>query len=367
MKITKNKKGIYTTRLRIKVNGEWKEKRLSDKSERNLVYKASKLLKEAELGEINLKNWSLKEFTDVFIDTYIQNNLSKSTVNLYKNTLADALDFFGNVKLSSIDQLQYQQFLNHLGKHLARNTVDTRHKKMRAFFNKAIELEYIKRNPTRKATVTGADVAFNKIQYLEDYEVDKLIQLLVESYSVSRGVIMLALQTGMRYGELVALMWSDISFEKKQLQVTKSWDHHDTKTFAPTKTHENRIIFLDTFTVNYLKKYRKWHLEYCFKNNISNKHALLFCATSDKPIDNNSCNKVLKKLHRNINPDNNQITLHKLRHTHTVQCLEAGLDIIYVSERLGHADTSTTQKYYTHLSKKIREVNEERLDSFFSR
>ncbi|SQC67352.1 Tyrosine recombinase XerD [Listeria fleischmannii subsp. fleischmannii] len=59
--------------------------------------------------------------------------------------------------------------------------------------------------------------------------------------------------------------------------------------------------------------------------------------------------------------------MHKLRHTHTVQCLESGMDIIYVSERLGHADINTTLKYYTHISSHIRAINEKRTQEYFKR
>lgn len=367
MKITKNKKGIYSTRLRIKINGEWKEKRLSDKSEKNLIYKASKLLKEAESGQINLKSWMLFDFMDTYLDTYVKDNLNKSTVNAYQNTFRDAKLFFGNIKLTAVNQLNYQQFLNTIGKRFAQSTINTRHNKMRALFNKALDLDYIKRNPTRGASLTGIDVAFSKIKYLEDYEVKQLVTLLLQSFSASRGVIMLALQTGMRYGEIAALTWSDINFTKKELSVTKSWDYKVTKTFCHTKTHETRIIYLDDFTIKYLKQYKKWHLEHCLKHGIKNKLSLLFCAVDNKPVDNNACNKTLKKLYRKINPNNDQITLHKLQHTHTVQCLEAGMDIIYVSERLGHADINTTQKYYSHLSKRIKQINEDKINSFFSR
>ncbi|EAD8592257.1 site-specific integrase, partial [Listeria monocytogenes] len=85
----------------------------------------------------------------------------------------------------------------------------------------------------------------------------------------------------------------------------------------------------------------------------------------NQPIDNQSCNKMLKKIFMNIS--NEHVTLHKLRHTHTVQCLEAGIDIIYVSERLGHADISTTMEYYTHVSKKLRNMNEDRISNYFNK
>jgi site-specific recombinase XerD len=47
------------------------------------------------------------------------------------------------------------------------------------------------------------------------------------------------------------------------------------------------------------------------------------------------------------------ISPHVLRHTHAVHLLEAGADIKYVADRLGHTDTKITMNIYLHVSKKI--------------
>nr|WP_244169938.1 MULTISPECIES: tyrosine-type recombinase/integrase [Listeria] len=90
----------------------------------------------------------------------------------------------------------------------------------------------------------------------------------------------------------------------------------------------------------------------------------LFYTYHNKPIDNASCNKALKKICHKIKSEN--VTLHKLRHTHTGLCVEAGMDIIYVADRLGHDDINTTLKYYSHLSDSIRSNNHAKVDQFFT-
>ncbi|EHT4846730.1 site-specific integrase, partial [Listeria monocytogenes] len=160
-------------------------------------------------------------------------------------------------------------FINHLGKELAYSTVETRNKKISAMYNKAIMLKYVKSNPTSGVKIAGVDVAAMKLQYLEDDQVAPLKELVEDSMSVSRAVIFLAIQTGMRFGEIIALTWHSINFERQRIVVKNSWDYKKKKTFVPTKTEERRTIFIDDSTVDYLKKYKKWSKEYISNENIT--------------------------------------------------------------------------------------------------
>ncbi|MGG2842476.1 phage integrase SAM-like domain-containing protein, partial [Listeria monocytogenes] len=163
MKIKKLKNGKYAVRLRIKVDGEWKEKRLTDTSETNLMYKASKLLKQAEHDSSSLKEWKFKEFYELFMKTFKDGKSSQSTINLYDLAYNQFVDYFDEkIKLNSIDAVQYQQFINHLSVDYAISTVDTRHRKIRAIFNKAVHLGYMKKNPAIGAHISGHDVAKTK-------------------------------------------------------------------------------------------------------------------------------------------------------------------------------------------------------------
>lgn len=366
IKIERTKKGLYTARISVLSNGVWKSIRVTKNTKRELEYEVSRLRLASSKGEaVSQKDWKLFEFMNTFYETYKEGNVVASTQNAYENAFREAKEFFGDVKLKSITPLKYQQFINHLGESLAYNTVDTRHKKMRAMFNKAVELDYISRNPTYGVTLKGKDVAFNKMQFLQEDQVKQMdSQIKSLPFSVSRMVIFIALRTGMRFGEIIALTKFDIDKKKSIIKVTKSYDYKDTKKFIPTKTKEHREIFITKETMDFLIEYLKWYDDRLKSNGIDNKMNLLFCASSSLPIDNQSCNKELKKLCASFDKLGT-ITLHKLRHTHTIECFVAGMDIIYVSERLGHKDINTTMKYYTHVSQQIRKINEEKLTHFF--
>lgn len=155
----------------------------------------------------------------------------------------------------------------------------------------------------------------------------------------------------MRFEEIIALTNTDINFKNQTIAVTKAWDYKFTHNFIDTKTKKSRTIFMDTLTSKMVKEYIMWHSENV--DNSNNTFGLLFNRTgTHRPISNTGVNKELKKLCKIIESD--ELTLHKLRHTHTGLCVEAGMDIIYVADRLGHEDINTTLKYYSHLSESLK-------------
>jgi integrase len=363
MKIKQNKNGTYSARLRIKVDGKWKEKRLTDNSKNNLMYRASKIMKKVESEDYSTKKWKIKEFYELFISTFKEGKSSQATLDLYRLAYDQLFEYFGDVPLDSIDAVKYQQFINYLGETYSRATVDTRHRKIRAIFNKAVALGYMKKNPAIGAQMSGEDVSKNKVQFMQTDKVHLLIEELTEFYSISRAVIFLAIKTGMRYEEIIALTKNDIDITNKVIIVNKAWDYKYTHNFVETKNKSSRNIHMDEQTIDYVKKYMEWHSQYLQENHITNTLSLLFHTFHNKPVDNASCNKVLKKICKKIGSE--EITLHKLRHTHTGLCVEAGMDIIYVADRLGHDDINTTLKYYSHLSESLRQNNQLKFNQFF--
>ena len=87
-------------------------------------------------------------------------------------------------------------------------------------------------------------------------------------------------------------------------------------------------------------------------------HNLIFYSAFSKKmvVTNNAVNKVLKNILEDLEFD--VVTIHALRHTHASSLLYAGATIQYVSERLGHADITTTYNTYTHVLKELKEKDE---------
>lgn len=150
MKIKQNKNGTYSARLRIKVDGKWKEKRLTDNSKNNLMYRASKIMKQVESEDYSIKKWRIEEFYELFISTFKEGKTSQSTLDLYRLAYDQLIEYFGDVPLNSIDSVKYQMFINYLGETYSRSTVDTRHRKIKAIFNKAVTLGYMKKKSSHR-------------------------------------------------------------------------------------------------------------------------------------------------------------------------------------------------------------------------
>lgn len=88
------------------------------------------------------------------------------------------LIFFGDILLDSIDAVKYQRFINYLGEDYALATVDTRHREIRAIYNKAVELGYARKKNTKGTVMSGEDVAKNKKKFMETDKVELLVQEL---------------------------------------------------------------------------------------------------------------------------------------------------------------------------------------------
>ncbi|EAG8700770.1 site-specific integrase [Listeria monocytogenes] len=362
MEITKNKNGTYSATVGVKRNGKWTTERIIENSKSAVRAVAEEITESNKNGLLRPENYKLIDFITIYTETYIPTSSAKATKTNYRLSFEALSDFFGNVKLVQINPIQYQAFLNKIGKHYARNTVETRHKKIRALFNKAVALKLIPSNPTHGCVMTGEDVTEKKTQFVDTHLITPLVNEITSSFSVARGMIFLAVQTGMRYGELAALSWFDIDFKNRLVSVNKSWEPKLGQ-YVSTKNKKRRKVYIDNTTIDYLRAYKTWFdREF---NDIENKLSLLFCTQTNNPLTNGGANKVLKESFYNLT--GTTVTLHKLRHTHIVQCFEAGMDIIYVSERVGHTDINTTMKYYNHVSSKIRTLNEKRTSEQFNR
>ncbi|WP_176714521.1 tyrosine-type recombinase/integrase, partial [Listeria monocytogenes] len=97
---------------------------------------------------------------------------------------------------------------------------------------------------------------------METDKVHLLLEELANFHSISRAVIFLAVQTGMRFEEIIALTKKDINFTKRSISVNKAWDYKYTNSFVDTKTKKSRVIYIDNSTIQYLQSYLAWHSAY---------------------------------------------------------------------------------------------------------
>jgi integrase len=233
------------------------------------------------------------------------------------------------------------------GAGLAPRTVGHVHRLLHRIFGHAVKWSVIARNPVSAADpprVRGAE-----IQILAPEEIKQVVAAL-------RGrrlypVVVIALATGMRRGEIVALRWGDIDLDGGKIRVERSLE--ETKAglaFKEPKTKAGRrAVAIPTSIVAELRAHWRAQQE--------ERLALgLGKAGPDDPVfprpdgtlwpPDRLSSTWAKTVTVLALP---RVTFHALRHTHVSQLIAAGLDVVSVSRRVGHSNPTVTLGLYAHL------------------
>lgn len=154
--------------------------------------------------------------------------------------------------------------------------------------------------------------------------------------------VLLALNAGLRIGEIAALRWQDIDLERKIIRVTQTFQRL-TLSVTGKKTHlffdesktesSNRIIPMSHSLYKYLKKWKR------------KSPGIFVCSNKGRPSEPRLLTYYFHKIRRACQLEN--VHFHQLRHTFATRCIETNADIASVSRLLGHSSTQTTLDVYT--------------------
>ena len=164
-----------------------------------------------------------------------------------------------------------------------------------------------------------------------------------------RALLLTALFTGMRSGELRALHWTDIDTVNGLITVSKSIDDTNNET-TPKTASSVRIVQIDIRLAAFLAHYhieQKAHIE-AMRGRIADNGIVFPAITTGKYMNRNYPNKVIKSLIRDTDiPED--LHIHALRHSFTSILINTGADAKKVQAALGHSRVTTTQDIYTHI------------------
>lgn len=217
------------------------------------------------------------------------------------------------------------------------------HRVLSQALSHAVRLGVLFKNPARQ--VKPPRPPSREIKILDKNEIATLI-------NAAKGTglyipVLVAVTTGMRRGELLALRWSDIDLKAASLTVNQSLERIKGKfEFKSPKTKTSRrTISLPAITVEALREHYRAQLEERFKLGLGrDPRALAFSRPDGQPMDADTLTKSFRRLvaAAEVTP----ITLHGLRHTHISHLLMEGVHVKVVSERAGHANVNTTLSVY---------------------
>ncbi len=328
-------------------------------------------VKEAELtnkyyhkgNKANVRDLTFQQFSEIFLVKHCQGNIGLVTINNYKRLLRDMIPLIGNEKLSKIkpDMLDtmYQKLKKgKKNKELSYNSMYDYYKLVNAMYNQAIKWEFVDKNPNLKAHKPKKEVVEQKFYDLK--QVNKLYSCLENENIKYKALIILALDSGARRGEIAALRWGDINFDTRTLKIDNSLkvvkgvvDEKKAKTNS-----SNRIIMLGQYTIDVMKAYKEWQDEYILSMGSEWKGTdRIFTDDYGEHMNPSTCYKIFTKITKKYGLEH--IRFHDIRHTTASLLINQGVSIKAVSERLGHSSINMTNDIYTHTyeSDKIKCAN----------
>lgn len=229
-------------------------------------------------------------------------------------------------------------------------------------FDYAILLKIINSNPFK---IKGAVIRPKSIK--EDKKVDALtideqklfVNELARTTDKYRDIFYIALYSGMRISEILALQGKDVNLDKKTINISKTLTKDKngkvilgktTKTYSGTR----EIPFLDIL-YPILSKYSTSDFIFLddgkfISHNTINTHFKKICRDAGIRLVDDSKNSRGKV----YNFKTSAVNTHMLRHTFATRCIESGMSAVVLSKLLGHADIETTLNTYTSVFNKFK-------------
>jgi len=275
------------------------------------------------------------------------------------------LPVLGDYRLDQIDRIKMEEFVVGLSKKklsgrvsmptertLSKRTIQITVTAIMVLFRQAIRHKLVSENPA-----TGLGEFYRQapktevVEPLNREEVVLLLKAAIENESIKYPwirdypLLLCALHTGMRLGELAGLQWPDINWKEKFISVRRAIVRGN---ITSVKTeHGNRKVDCSDELLEALSGLRKHRLEEAMKTGNPNCSEWVFCTRYGEP-DMHGSNK-RESLKRTLKKAGlRDIRFHDLRHTFASLLLAQGAPVTYVSNQLGHANPNITMQVYAH-------------------
>lgn len=336
---------------------------------------------------------TLYDFTKRWLSEVAPQKLQPKTIAAYTDILNDIMPKLGHYKLTDLKPAVLNSYFSSLTKDGARKdgkpggyskgTIAKAKNTLSSVLSTAVDFELIEKNPLEKVHFK-ADPTAETIKFWTPEQCTSFLQFIEQPYQVTtkghsriddtgipyevgdytrtkelpeqfRVFINLALFSGLRKGELLALEWSDIDFDKDTITVSKSVGYSKGEQFikVPKTKHSYRKVTIPHFLTMRIKAMKTERLRYRLSiGDYWQGGEWLFIQENGKLMNYSSPYQAFhdsiiryNEVHKDKLP---VIPLHGLRHTSATLLIANNQDIRSVSARLGHAETSTTLNIYTH-------------------
>ena len=313
----------------------------------------NKVLRERDLGrQVEGVTVTLDEFLDRWLETAAKPKLRDKSYESYKSLLRRYIrPALGGRILSAITPLDVQSgYQKMIDRGLSTRTVRYTHSVLRSAIRQAIRWRLLAQDPT-----DGAQLPRLRRREMRVLGAEQSRAFLSAALKTHYGpVLAVALTTGMRPSEYLALKWQDIDWDRGTVSVVRTLEKSAGGwRFAETKrARSRRIIKFQAWVLETLKNLQAMTTRRSGCSRPDNSE-LVFTSPTGRPIYSDKLAKRFKAiLGHNGLP---MLRLYDLRHTAATLALSAGVPPKVVAEQLGHASAAFTLDVYSHLLPHMQE------------
>ncbi len=300
----------------------------------------------------------VSDYLEEWYASYVINQRSDSTILDYRDIMDRYLiPFWGQKKLQALNTLDIQKVMNAWGvksplseKSMAEETLKHIKRVFNTALNKAVQIEYLKKNPLKGVTIKSSK-GKKEIDVLSEEEIIRL-------FNAVRGtdmeiVIAFLFDTLARRSELLGARWSDVNLETGEFTIRNTYIRtlEGSKFKDGTKSDSSRRnMILTSYTLNLLQKEKlqqklnKMKLGSEYQDN-----DLIICKPDGSPYETSS---MTQKWRRTLKKHGiRHIKLHGTRHSAISRMVALGLNPKDIQIRAGHKTIELTLNLYTHVNK----------------
>ena len=314
------------------VDGRRKREKVG--TSRTLAKKALEVRK----GEIARKKYKLpqkrvsllfEEFVPIYLD-YVRGY--KKSFDRDQSTVRILTKKFHGKRLDAIHPFLVEGYKIERRKQVKPATVNKELGCLRHMYNMAIKWDYAEKNPVREVKFFKENN--QRLRYLSSEETRALVEACAPHL---RPIVIVALNTGMRRGEIFDLKWSNVDFKNRMIRVVES------------KNGESRIIPMNDEVYRTLMEHKeRTNTELVFANKRGKRYRSVHFSFSSA---------VRRAGIRDFH-------FHDLRHSFASNLVMGGEDLVTVKELLGHKSIQMTMRY-SHLSQKHKMAAVQRLGNLY--
>lgn len=323
---------------------------------------APKIQASIAMGTFEMGDKKAARTLGAFADEFFKNYKNEVAQRTYSSRLSwyekHIKPLFKDRLITSIKPMELSTWQNDLYDKYKYNTVVQYRSVFMMILEKAVDNDIIEKNPFLKAKLKVRKELFDDMMEEEDdvtpFNEEEIKQLMEKAEDTMKYFIPIMYSCGARPSELAALTWDDVDFKNKRIRINKTLKSHG-KVGKPKTRSSIRDIDMLPLAEKYFKLYYEEIKKFKQKRVFINRYRVPYNSYYALSI-------AFKKIAQAAKVTNG--TLYNLRHTFASTMIKKGVDIVWVSKMLGHADVNITYRVYVKFIQVSEKERFENIEKF---